>query len=244
MNASRFQQIFAAALLMSVAAFCHAAPAATVLTPEQAADLYLRTFVNRDLDAARVLNDYLKPAYDNQNALDLEALAKFAADKPAQDRAQVQEIVAAAPEANRAVLAEASLNYFQGLDHAIVGAACRATGSEIRPNETTRAMGGDKNKNDVIATVTYRCEIPQIDEPLQQEIAVAMKAEDVAAMRVATGKLKQALLRPASTRTVVGKQDLYRHTGNSVWLSGAFDEWVDPVLEGLPSLQPSSATEQ
>lgn len=244
MSVSRFQQIFAAALLTSVAAFCHAAPAAPVLTPEQAADLYLRTFVNRDLDAARVLNDYLKPAYDDQDALDLDALAKFVADKPAQDRAQVQEIVSGAPEANRAALAEASLNYFQGLDHAIVSAACRATGSEIRPNETTREMGGDKNKDDVIATVSYRCEIAQVDEPLQQEIAAAMKAEDLAAMRVATVKLKQALLQPAATMTVEGQQDLYRHTGNSVWLSGAFDEWVDPVLEGLPSLQPSSATEQ
>jgi len=243
MSISRFPQILTAGLLMLASAFCQAAPATPVPTPEQAADLYLRTFVNRDLEAARTLNEYLKPAYDNQNALDLDAMAKFAADKPAQDRMQVQEIVAAAPEANREALAEASLNYFQGLDHAVVNAACRATGSEIHPNDTTREMGGDKNKDDVIATVSYRCEVPQVGEQLKQEIATAMKAEDAAAMRIATGKLKQTLMQPAATTTVEGRQDLYRHTGTTVWLSGAFDQWVDPVLEGLPSLQPSSATE-
>lgn len=42
-------------------------------TPEQTFQLYVRTFLHFDMDAARMLNDALRPLHDDRDALDLEA---------------------------------------------------------------------------------------------------------------------------------------------------------------------------
>lgn len=220
-----------------------AASAALTLTPEQVADLYIRAFVNRDLDSARRLNEYLKPDFSGHDAYDLGELRKFAEEKPKQDETRAREVAAGAPEAERPVLASAFVNYFQGTDHVVANAKCKATASKLGPNDVQRAMGGEAFKDAEIAEVSFSCEIPELDADIEQEIAAAIAAEDSARLVKGTEIFKAAVMKPKKWRTVTGTHSLYRTRPDSPWSSGAVDEWVAPILAGLPSMQPQP-TEQ
>lgn len=220
-----------------------AASAASTLTPEQVADLYIQTFVNRDLDSARRLNEYLKPEFSGGDAYDLGELRKFAEEKPQQDEARARDVAAEAPEAERPVLASAFLNYFQGTDHAVANAKCKATASKLRPNDVQRAMGDEAFKDAEIAEVSFSCEIPDLDAGIEQEILAAVAAQDSARLVKGTETFKAEVMKPKKLQTVTGTHNLFRTRPDSPWSSGAVDEWVTPILAGLPSMQPQP-TEQ
>lgn len=67
---------FSALLLSCLSAFVLPTPAMAQPaspTPEQTFQLYVRAFLHFDMDAARTLNDALRPLHDGRDALDLEA---------------------------------------------------------------------------------------------------------------------------------------------------------------------------
>lgn len=86
------------------------ANAAPALTPEQTFDLYARTFIQIDPEAAKALNDGLRPAFGGQDMLDFEALSAASA------------AAAEAEGANKAL--KSTLQHTE----------CRARGSELHDN--------------------------------------------------------------------------------------------------------------
>lgn len=205
--------------------------AAQVRTPEEVADLYLRMFVNTDVAAAQALNAYLKPAYDGREPFDVAAMRQAIADKPAADRARAQAAAETeGPDGQREAYAEGVLAMGRLMDAVLAHARCKATGSDIAPNEATRALD-ERSREDDIATVAFRCQVPEVG----QAAADALAGDDAIALRKATDA-QRALIESGQARMleVEGRQNLYRSTGSPIWLTGSTDEWMAPVLQTLP----------
>ena len=231
--------LFAFASLSTLPNPANAAALDDKSTPEQVADLSIRTFVNRDMDAAAQLNDYLKPAFSGGEAFSMAELRKFAADKPREDEANAKRIAADAPAAQRATLQRAFLAYFQGMDRAVAGARCRATGSSLAPNET--ALRYDPKATQAkVAKVRYQCDIPATDPAVEKAIAQAVAAQDGKKLLDATTRFKAAMTQPVQWKTVTGAAALYRDLGlpGDRWNTGSPEDWTTAILEGLPSLEP------
>lgn len=221
--------LLAGLLAMAPMPLLAAAPAPPS-SPEQVADLYLRLFVNQDLQALEQLNAYLAPAYSGQHPFDAEALSHAIAEQQAQEEAQADDAVAGLPKAEQEPVKSALLASIRVVGSAIVHSQCRALSSEIHPNDVTRAMGEDYADDD-IATVTYRCRVPVLDPQLLVASAAAGDLPTAQDLR----RQQQAIDQGAgSFQEVEGEQDLYRDSKTRIWLTGATDAWLQPVMDTLP----------
>lgn len=207
-----------------------AATSAAPGSPEQVADLYLRLFVNQDLQALEQLNAYLAPAYGGEHPFDGAALSQAIAEQQAQEEAQADEAVAAMPKAEQEKAKSALLAAIRVVGSAIVHSRCKAVSSEIHPNEVTRAMG-EEYADDDIATVTYRCKVPTLDP----QLLGATAGSDAMPEQQELQRQRQAIEQGAGAFVEVeGSQDLYRGSKSGIWLTGATDAWLQPVMDSLP----------
>lgn len=214
------------------------------LTPEQVTDLYIGTFVNRDMDQAAELLEYLKPAYSGKPAFDLQEYRKVAAVTAEQHEQQASAMAAELPADLRAGGEKALLDYLSALDYAISHAKCKATGHTVEPNDVTRQMGGEESKDDVIAEVSYACEVPTVDEAIVARLHAAGRANDVAKLGRAAADFRTAMQSSSRWTNVTGKGSLYRHGLAGVWNNANPQGWMDPILAGLPSFQTDAEQEQ
>ena len=207
-------------------------------TPEQVAELYMRAFVNRDMEAAVQLNEYLKPFYDGHEAYRLADLRKFATNKPKEDEERAKSIAADAPTAQRATLERAFLNFFQGVDQAVVSAKCRTIGAKIGPDERALRWNPER-KSAKAATVEFQCKIPALDPAIAKSITEAVAAENSSKLLAATEKFKVAMTKPAQWKTVSGSHTLMRDLANAKdrWNNPLTEGWVSAIVEGMPSLK-------
>lgn len=137
------------ALLFSQAVLA-SGPVDSTKTPEQVADLYLAAFIGSNADKAKELNDYLRPEYKGQDALNVAAIAGLPNTIAGQLKSSIMQ---AEPHNDPSVDAAA-----EALAKAAVGtlhrSSCHATGSTIAPNEAIEGK--------FIATVSYECRVPDV----------------------------------------------------------------------------------
>lgn len=218
-----------AATLAACAAPALAAPAA--LTPEQVAELYLRVALAHDGEAGKRLNDYLKPAFGGEDALDLAALA--AAPKALDDSYATfaDSILGSLPKVDPAQAKPAIVAAMKSQSNAVAKAQCKGVSNQQRPNETQPGQ--------TIATVTYRCQVPALNGGLEQMMADKGDPASMSTQALLEGfaAYRKALDQPAAQRTVEGRIDLYGGDGKP-WMTGSFAEAIDVVTDGM--LNPSA----
>lgn len=199
-------------------------------SPEQVADLYLQLFVNQDVQALHQLNAYLAPAFDDQHPFDAEALTHAVAERAAQEDAQAEEAVVGLPKAEREHAKKALLAAIRSVGSTITRRQCKAISSDIRENDAARGVSGEFASDD-IATVIYRCKVPSVDPQL---LGVIVAGDDLPPSK--TPQRQQQAISGTAGRfeEVEGRQDLYRSGKSGIWLTGATDAWLQPVMDMLP----------
>lgn len=215
-----------AAIGLSFAAPALAAPAASTLKPEQVADLYIRIALNQDVAAAKTLNEYLKPAYDGEDALDVQAVA----DAPANMDKQLEEIagglIQALPKVDAKQAKAGVIAAMKRQNQATASAQCRSVSSVERDND---AVKGQR-----IAEVSYECVVPSPGAGLQDLLAdkgdPSTISNEVFMAQIAKF---QHSFDQAGTRTVSGTMNLYGEGNDKPWYTGNFSDVIDVVNNAM-----------
>lgn len=220
------------AIGLGCAAPAFAAPAATVLKPEQVVDLYIRVALNQDVAAARTLNEYLKPAYDGQDALDLQAVA----DAPANMDRQLEEIagglVKELPKVDPVKAKAGVIAAMKRQNQATASAKCRSLSSTERAND---AAEGQR-----IAEVSYECVVPAPGAGLQDLLADKGDPSTISnEVFLAQVEKFQHSFDQAGTRSVRATMNLYGEGNGKPWFTGNFSEVIEVVNNAM--FQPPGA---
>ncbi len=198
--------------------------AAEDLKPEQVTDLYLKTFINNDVESAKKLNDYLRPAFDNKDALNIAMLEKMG------DTIQenmTEEFMRRGAGKTVPELKPAMADFAKALQGAIRRSQCHAVSSTQAQNEYV--------ENSTIATVQYVCKIPnakirKADFDMLEKGKKSDAKKMTRILRDATTELKTAPV----NKEVRGQYRLYDSEGKKTyWHSGAPGDLLDPIMEGL-----------
>ncbi|MEJ1098006.1 MULTISPECIES: hypothetical protein [unclassified Pseudoxanthomonas] len=229
-------------LLCGLAAGFPTVAAPTALSPEQVAELYIGMFVNRDMDQAAELVEYLRPDFGGNAAYDLQEYRKEVAALAGQHKERASAMAAELPAEQRAKMEKGFLDYMLTVDYVISQAKCKATDHTIEPNDVTRELG-EGNKDDVIATVAYACEIPAVDDAIIAKLQAAQTAEDAAQFERAAADFRKAMQSSSRRTSVTGEASLYRHGLAGVWTNANPSVWLDPIVEGVPSFQPDTGSD-
>jgi hypothetical protein len=229
-------------LLCALVAGTPAAAAPAALSPEQVAELYIGMFVNRDMDQAAQLVEYLRPEFGGNAAWDLKQYRSEVAALAGQHKERASAMAADLPAKQRASAEKALLDYMLTVDYVISQAKCKATDHSIEPNEGTRRLGGE-NKDDVIATVAYACEIPAVEDAVVAKLQTAQSAEDATQFERAAAEFRKAMQSTSRRMNVAGEGTLHR-SRSAVWISFDPSAWLDPIIEAVPSFQPGSGSEE
>lgn len=229
-------------LLCALASGVPASAAPAALSPEQVADLYMGMFVNRDMDQAAELVEYLRPEFGGNAAYDLQVYRTEVAALAGQHKERASAMAADLPAERRASAEKAFLDYMLTVDYVISQAKCKATDHTIEPNDVTRELGED-NKDDVIATVAYACEIPAVDDAIVAKLQAAQTADDATQFERAAAEFRKAMQSSSRRTSVTGEASLYRHGPAGVWTNANHSVWLDPIVEGVPSFQPDTGSD-
>lgn len=214
-----------AAIGLSVAPV-FAAPAATALTPEQVVELYIRVALNQDVAATKTLNEYLKPAYNGEDALDVQAVT----DAPANLDKQLEEIATglmqALPKVDPKQAKAGLIAAMKRQNQATGSAKCRSLSSSERANDVAEGQR--------IAEVRYECVVPAPGAGLQELLAdQGPPASLTTEVFLAQLDKFQHSFDTAGTRTVQGTMDLYGEGKDKPWFTGNFSSVIDVVNNGM-----------
>lgn len=225
---------FAIAALLATAilappVYAAQAPASTKveLTPEQVADLYLRLALHNDVEAGKRLNDYLKPAFDGKEALNIDYLATVPGLMRPMFEEYADTLLKSLPKVDPARAKPAIVAAMLAQHAAVAGAECRALSHEERANDV---VAGQR-----IATVAYRCKVLALDQSVEQLLA----NEEDDPNKVTTELLVDGFDRyrrshetATDTREVDGVINLYGGNGRP-WVTGSYAEVIDVVTDGM-----------
>jgi len=186
---------------------------------EQIASMYLSTMVNGDVTAAKKLNDTLRPAFDGQDGLDINALQGLPEAMANQLRdGFLQQL----PAKQRAAAKAPVSDFAHSLIAAIQRSKCTVQGSAVRAND---AQPGEK-----IAAVSYTCQIADVaGKVLALNKSNGKKPLTTAHFKELTGIYKDAPV----TASVKGSMDLYSAGKKGLWSTGSPDEISAPVVQAL-----------
>lgn len=201
------------------------APAQTALKPEQVAELYIAVALRQDVDAAKRLNEYLKPAFGGKDAFDIAALANAKSEMQAQYEAFATQMLKALPKADPARVKPAILAALQRQNAAAADARCRALSSSLSANEYVEGQQ--------IAEVRYECTVPaassSIEDIMNSKENPAALSTDAVLKNFDT--FTRAFDTP-QTRTVQGRMNLYGKPPEP-WSTGGFSEVIDVVHNAM-----------
>lgn len=219
--------LIAALLLAGTAAAAPAkpAPAQPALQPEQVAELYIAVALRQDVDAAKRLNEYLKPAFSGQDAFDIAALTNAKSEMQTQYEAFATDMLKAMPKADPARVKPAILAALQRQNDAAAKARCRALSSSVSANEYVEGQQ--------IAAVSYECTVPAAAGSLED----VMNSKENPATLSTDAVLKNfdtftRAFDTTQTRTVQGNMNLYGKPPEP-WSTGSFSEVIDVVHNAM-----------
>lgn len=198
--------------LSTFASTAHASPPDAAKTPEDVANLYFKAFIKTDLDSAKALNDYLRPAYDGKDAIDIAKLT-----------ALPQALVGGMRDATIDQKQDAEFDKnFEVLTTAVIAAIrrsdCRAESSKITPDADAPSVS--------IASVRYRCTVPAAG---MEKLLSARKKMTSAILKTAAETLSAT---PADT-PVTGEFKLHSVGSPPRWESDTPGEVLSTVLDGM-----------
>jgi hypothetical protein len=205
-------------ILCSILLLClggtRAAAADEPLTPEAVTDLYLRVFINQEVSSAHALNDYLRPRYQQRDALDVEALMKMHEEIIAGAQvafAQNPSALPFTPELRVAFTAALRAQLA-----AVKRSACQATAHE--------RLTAEGEAGGFLARVRYTCLVPAIEATLP-ELSGAKDAEyRVALLAQALRDYADAARGAPVTREISGEFTLHAEKGETPRWAGASPE--------------------
>lgn len=186
---------------------------------EQIASMYLSTMVNGDIAAAKKLNDTLRPAFDGQDSLDINALQGLPEAMANQLRdGFLQQL----PAKQRAPVKATVSDFAHALMAAILRSKCTVQGSAVRAND---ALAGEK-----IAAVSYTCQVADV----AGKVLALNKSHGNKPLNAAHFKELTAIYKDAPvTASVKGSVDLYSSGKKGLWYTGSPDEISAPVVQAL-----------
>jgi hypothetical protein len=212
------------ASLLLLGALGATACAKDALSPEQALDLYLKTFINKDLQSAAALNDYLEPAYKGP-AVEIERVGKM--DEYVLElltKGFMQE----GPGRTFPELKQSASDYFKAMQAALRRSKCRATESALEDNEWV--------ENSRIAQVRFVCNIPSVQfDASALELPKKLKKADQQKLQQAFSRLTEQLNNAPLGKEVTDTFRLYetKVDGKSYWHNGSPGDLLDVVMGGL-----------
>ncbi|WP_408953526.1 hypothetical protein [Lysobacter sp. Hz 25] len=220
----------AAALAAAVLATpVYAAPASAnaEMTPERVAELYLRLALRNDVEAGKRLNDYLQPAFDGKEALNIEYLATVPGLMQPMYEEYADTLLKSLPKVDPARAKPAIVAAMLAQHAAVAGAECRALSREETANDAV--------ENQRIAKVAYRCKVPVLDQSIEQ--LLASENDDPKAVTTdflvdGFDRYRRSFETAAGTREIDGVLNLYGGNGQP-WLTGSYADVIDVVTDGM-----------
>lgn len=217
--------VFAAPAWSNTAAIAAAAP----LTPEQVTELYIRVALAMDVEAAKRLNDYLRPEFDGEDALDLEQMGSAQA-RIAEQHGQIADaLLRSTPQVDAGRLKPVVVDSLRLQSRAMAQARCRGVSHQQRPNTAS---------DGVVAEVGYECAVRAPGQALQK--AFPTEALD----KATTASLLQAFDQAATAfeqapeQTVEGTMTLYADGKGGPWHTGSFTDVIDVVHQAIAGTSP------
>lgn len=196
-------------------------PIGSSKTAMQVADLYIQAMTG-DVEKARVLNDYLKPAYDGKDALDIAAIN----DLPNKLRGQMASDLKEHAGNGDAALDRAISAFAAATVNAIGRSPCHATGSTFSPNEYRRG--------ELIAHVAYECRVPDV----AKIIGHLQDIKDARPTAATVQRMSAALDATPADRAINGTFDLYSNPRHRVWDTGNPGEVLNAVVNAIGGSDP------
>lgn len=185
------------------------------LTPEQVADLYLKTLIGVDLESAQKINDYLREDQNGEDALNLETLKNirsFSID------GMTEGFMDAGPGSDMPGLKPHALEFFAAMYDALHRAQCTV---------------GKSTQTKSTATVHYTCTVPNLDPATKSELgALANDDSSEEAIKTFLTKGTAAYQNAPLTRTVEGEFSL-QASPHGKWHSDAPFRALDPIADAL-----------
>lgn len=216
-----------AAALLAIPAYAAPASDNAGMTPEQVAELYLRLALRNDVEAGKRLNDYLKPAFDGKEALNIEYLATVPGLMRPMFEEYADTLLKSLPKVDPTRAKPAIVAAMLAQHAAVASADCRALSREERAND---AVAGQR-----IATVAYRCKVLAIDQSIEQLLANEEDDPDKVTTELLVEnfeRYRRAHETAADTREVDGVINLYGGNGQP-WVTGSYAEVIDVVTDGM-----------
>jgi hypothetical protein len=204
--------------------FCVCAHAGPTLSPEQVADLYLRTFINHDTQSAGALNDYLRPRYEGRDVVHVEVLPELG------DRivAKTVETFAANPQDKQPLTPELQIALTGALRAqvaAVKRSRCQAVGSDMVQNQAT---------NSRVARVGYVCKIPAIDVKAPDVDALANAESRASLLAQSLRDFTDAARNAPLDREIRGQFDLFaEEAGTPYWVGASPETLLGLIMEAL-----------
>ncbi|MDR3353282.1 MAG: hypothetical protein LBO00_09860 [Zoogloeaceae bacterium] len=201
------------------------AHAEDALSPEQALDLYLKTFVNADVKSAAALNAYLAPAYDGQ-AVNVERVGKM--DEYMLE-AMTEQFMQNGPGQTYPELKTPASNYFKAMQAALRRSECHATESTLEDNESV--------EDSRIAQVRFVCKIPdvQVDGAKLELSETSAKAapQKLQEIKKYLPELTAQLNNAPPSKEIAHTFRLFetRIDGKSYWSNGSPGELMGAVMD-------------
>ncbi|RWJ04842.1 MAG: hypothetical protein EOR25_29725 [Mesorhizobium sp.] len=190
------------------------------LTPEQTANLYLRTFINGDFASAIELDHLLSPEFPVGNMVDLNAFVSII---------DASMAWVTSPPDQRRTLTEALAEFRSVLIGSVQRSQCSATNSKVVPNA--------KVKGHFIATVSYECLVPDISGASAEAGDWTNMRADLKAGKLTAGvyhTISQAFRTAPLTCRISGSMNLYASPDKKLWWTSDTpkDTWA-LILEAM-----------
>ena len=202
--------------------------------PGEVADLYLRTFVNRDKKAAYALNDYMRAQLDGKDYVDASFWNRPSRDVQARlaaidaQAAQLPKEKQQAYKTEAYALEKSQQDYYAAFDLALQIAQCKVLNirdvSSDPPSARDFLPARTVQQQQIIANrkwemhVQYRCVMPWPDSSLQPLLQAAKsKPVDVAALTAFSTAYLQQMRNPTRYTAVEGGSTLVRSIKTPVW---------------------------
>lgn len=221
------QAALAAVLLCAGSASATAPPLRTTptLTPEQVAELYIRLALRQDVDAAKRLNNFLRPEFGGKDGLELEPLLDAKAQLKTHSETAADELLQSMPKVDAKRAKPAIVAAILRQQTAAASAQCRALSHSLRTNEYV--------KGQQIASVRYECRILALPASLDSLMSKQGEPDTIGTDALLKGLAQfQKGFDAGQTRVVEGSLDLYGNPGKT-WLTGNFSSVIDVVYDGM-----------
>jgi hypothetical protein len=196
-------------------------PIGSSKTAVQVADLYIQAMTG-DVEKAKAINAYLRPAFDGKDALDIAVIK----DLPNRLKERMASGLKAHVGNSDAALDQAISAFAASNVKAILRSPCHATGSTYSPNEYRRG--------EPIAEVTYECRVPDV----ASIIGRLQDIEDARPTAATVRKMSAAFDATPADRPIHGTFHLYSNPRRHVWETGDPCEVLSAVVDAIGGSDP------